>query len=101
MPSRTPGRLSWFPALLVSSLAAQRLTPLDRELVTAGMWAEARYNYAYWDAVRANWDSAFSATLTYAGGRSTDLQFLRRLMRWGRVLPAGTLDISRAAPTAA
>ena len=74
-------RLSWFPALLVSSLAAQRLTPLDRELVTAGVWAEARYNYAYWDAVRANWDSAFSATLTYAGSRSTDLQFLGRLMR--------------------
>src|SRR6266513_1846790 len=101
MPSRTPWRLSWFPALLVSSLAAQRLTPLDRELVTAGVWAEARYNYAYWDAVRANWDSAFSATLTYAGGRSTDLQFLRRLMRWGTLLHYGQFEIVAPAPIAA
>ena len=94
-------RLSWFPALLVSSLAAQRLTPLDRELVTAGVWAEARYNYAYWDAVRANWDSAFSATLTYAGGRSTDLQFLGRLMRWGTLLHDGQFEIVAPAPIAA
>ncbi|PYP39542.1 MAG: hypothetical protein DMD48_06160 [Gemmatimonadetes bacterium] len=54
MPSRTSWLLVMFPALL----AAQRSSPVERQLVAAGVWAEARYNYAYWDAVRANWDSA-------------------------------------------
>jgi hypothetical protein len=40
------------------------LGPVDRQLIASGMWAEARYNYAYWDAVRASWDSAFTATVT-------------------------------------
>ena len=68
-----------FPALL----AAQRASPVERQLVAAGVWAEARYNYAYWDAVRSNWDSAFAATVTYLGAspRPTDLQFFRRLRR--------------------
>ena len=88
--------LSWFPALLVAPLAAQRATPVvDRQVVAAGVWAEARYNYAYWDAVRANWDSAFAATVIFAGQRPapTDLQFFRRLRRWGALLNDGQLDI--------
>lgn len=81
----------WFPALL----AAQRTTPLERQLVAAGIWAEARYNYAYWDGVRANWDSAFAATVAYAAERPTptDLQFYRRLRRWGALLNDGQLEI--------
>jgi len=76
-------------------LAAQRATPVDRQLVAAGVWAEARYNYAYWDAVHANWDSAFAATVTYAEARPapTDLQFYRRLRRWGALLNDGQLEI--------
>jgi peptidase S41-like protein len=95
MSSRTPWLLPWFPALLVAPLAAQRTTPVDRQLVAAGVWAEARYNYAYWDAVRANWDSAFAATVTYAGERPSpsDLQFFRRLRRWGALLHDGQLEI--------
>jgi len=81
--------------LVVAPLAAQRATPVDRQLVAAGVWAEARYNYAYWDAVRANWDSAFAATVTYAGERPapTDLQFYHRLRRWGALLNDGQLEI--------
>src|SRR5213595_1934947 len=101
MPSRTSWLSAWFPVLAVAPLAAQRATPVERQLVAAGVWAEARYNYAYWDAVRANWDSAFSATLTYAGGRSTDLQFLGRLMRWGTLLHDGQFEIVAPAPIAA
>ncbi|HEV2672440.1 MAG TPA: S41 family peptidase [Gemmatimonadales bacterium] len=93
MPSRTPWLLCWFPALFCGSLVAQRLSPVDRQLVAAGIWAEARYNYAYWDAVRANWDSAFSATVTYANGRATDLQLFRQLRRWGALLNDGQLEI--------
>src|SRR2546422_1232323 len=64
MPSRTPWLSAWFPVLLVAPLVAQRASPVERQLVAAALWAEARYNYAYWDAVRANWDSAFAATVT-------------------------------------
>jgi hypothetical protein len=95
MPSRTPWLSAWFPALVVAPLAAQRATPVERQLVAAGVWAEARYNYAYWDAVRANWDSAFAATVTYTAERPapTDVQFYRRLRRWGALLNDGQLEI--------
>ena len=86
---------AWFPALLVAPLVAQRAAPVDRQLVAAGVWAEARYNYAYWDAARANWDSAFAATVTYAGERPppTDVQYFHRLRRWGALLNDGQLEI--------
>jgi len=81
--------------VLIAPLAAQRVTPVDRQLVAAGVWAESRYNYAYWDAVRANWDSAFAATISYAGERPppSDLQFFRRLRHWGALLNDGQLEI--------
>src|SRR5256885_3011092 len=95
MPPRTPWLSAWFPVLLAAPLVAQRANAVERQLVAAGLWAEARYNYAYWDAVRANWDSAFAATVTYAGERPlpSDLQFLRRLRRWAALLHDGQLDI--------
>src|SRR2546422_723618 len=88
MSSRTPWLSAWFPALLVAPLVAQRAAPVDRQLVAAGVWAEARYNYAYWDAARANWDSAFAATVTYAGERPppTDVQYFHRPSRWARAV---------------
>jgi C-terminal processing protease CtpA/Prc len=66
---------------LAGEAAAQRLTATDRLRAVATVWAEARYNFAWWDQVRADWDSAFTATLGQAAARQTDLQFLRRLRR--------------------
>jgi len=60
---------------------AQQLAVPDRLAAVATVWAEARYNYAAWDRVRADWDSAMRTTLVQAGARQTDLQFLRRLRR--------------------
>lgn len=81
--------------VLAAPLVAQRANPVDRQLVAAGLWADARYNYAYWDAVRANWDSAFAATVTYVSERPapSDLQFFRRLRRWAALLHDGQLEI--------
>ncbi len=93
-----------FPAALAGQRTPPRVRPpapnVDRQLVAAGVWAEARYNYAYWDAVRANWDSAFAATVTYVDTtpRPTDLQFARRLRRWGALLNDGQLEILPPAP---
>jgi C-terminal processing protease CtpA/Prc len=93
MPSRTLWFLGLFPALL----AAQRspAVGVDRQVISAALWAEARYNYAYWDAVRANWDSAFAATVTFTNAHPapTDLQFVQRLDRWGALLNDGQLEI--------
>src|SRR3954466_9964232 len=94
MLPRTPWLFGLFPALL----AAQRPAPppsVDRQLVAAGVWAEARYNYAYWDAVRANWDSAFAGTVTFLGAspRPTDVQFYYKLRRWAALLGDGQLEI--------
>jgi C-terminal processing protease CtpA/Prc len=86
-----------FALLVVAPLAAQRGggTPASRQVVAAGFWAEARYNYAYWDAVRANWDSAFSATVTRASETPglTDMQLFHALRRWGALLNDGQLEI--------
>src|SRR5438552_5962281 len=80
MSFRTLAFFGVFPALL----AAQRPAGVDRQLVAAALWAKARYNYAYWDAVRANWDSAFAATVTLAEQRPAppDQLLFRRLRRW-------------------
>ena len=93
----------WFPALLVAPLAAQRVNPVDRHIVAAGLWSEARYNYAYWDGVRANWDSAFAATVTSIESRPvpTDLQFFRQLRRWGALLHDGQFELLPPATIAA
>lgn len=94
---------AWFPLLVAYvPAAAQRPTPPTRQLVAAGLWAEARYNYAYWDAVRANWDSAFAATVTFTGERPapTDLQFYYRLRRWAALLNDGQIDIAPPASIA-
>lgn len=92
--------LAWFPALvatLAPPLIAQRAaTPsVDRQLVAAGVWSVARYNDAYWDDIRANWDSAFAATVTFTGERPTptDLQFYYRLRRWAGVLNDGQVEL--------
>src|SRR6266508_4347575 len=93
MPSRTLWSGWWFPALVAGPLAAQQLSFADRQRVAAGVWAEARYNYAYWDEVRADWDSAFAATVTYAAGRPTDAQFFHRLRRWVALLEDGQAEV--------
>jgi carboxyl-terminal processing protease len=99
---RTPWLVLWFPALLAAqrpagtaSATAAAAAAADRQQVAAGLWAEARYNYAYWDAVRANWDSAFAATTSYIAGRPTptDVQFARRLRRWGALLNDGQFEL--------
>src|SRR5207302_9222410 len=102
MSSRTPWLSVWFPALLVAPLAAQRVNPVDRHIVAAGLWSEARYNYAFWDAVRANWDSASTATVTSIEPHPapTDLQFFRQLRRWGALLHDGQFGLLPPAPIA-
>src|SRR5213075_1991321 len=100
MLPRTPWLLAWFPALAVAlPVTAQRPgtgpSSDDRQLVAAGVWSVARYNDAYWDDVRANWDSAFAATVTFTGERPapTDPQFYYRLRRWAALLNDGQMDV--------
>src|SRR6266571_2356525 len=92
MLSRTLLLVAWFPTLV----SAQLLTPVDRQLVAAGVWSEPRYNYAYWDAVRADWDSAFAAVVTETTGRgaTTDVQFFRRLRRFVALLGDGQAELT-------
>lgn len=71
--------------------AAQQLSAADRLSAVAAVATHARYNFAGWDRVRADWDSALRATLVQAVPRQTDLQFLRRLRRLTALLgDAGT-----------
>jgi C-terminal processing protease CtpA/Prc len=99
MSSRTLQSLWWFPAVAAwaAPLAAQQLSFVDREVVAAGVWAETRYNAAYWSGRRADWDSAFAATVTYAaprgGGAPSDLQFFRQLRRWVALLGDGQAEV--------
>jgi len=90
MLSRTLLLVAWFPAVV----CAQQVTPVDRQLVAAGIWSESRYNYAYWDAVRADWDSAFAAVVTETTGRTvSDVLYFRRLRRFVALLADPQADL--------
>src|SRR5207237_989022 len=55
----------------------------------ATLWAEARYNFAYWDRVRVDWDSALRVNLKLAAEPQSDLVFYRRLRRFVALLGDG------------
>src|SRR5438034_8627554 len=81
MPSRASIALVAVAALSPGAAAGQQLSPADRAVAVARLWAEARYNEAAWDLVRADWDSALAANLVLADQRQSDVQFYRRLRR--------------------
>src|SRR3989449_11751484 len=81
--------LAWLAATPLTPLAAQQLTPAERAAAVATIWAEARYNFAYWDRVRADWDSALTANLKLAPEPQSDLLFCRRLRRLVALLGDG------------
>src|SRR6266849_4739314 len=94
MPSRTVRHC--VVALLIPLrvvVAAQQLSPADRQLIVVKLWAEARTNYAYWDRVHADWDSALTATLAFAAGRPTDRQFFHAMRRLVALLGDGESDV--------
>lgn len=57
--------------------------------MVATLWSDARYNYAYWDRVAANWDSGLDANLAAAAQRQTDVAFWRRLDTFAALLNDG------------
>src|SRR5205823_1547810 len=69
--------------------AAQQLTAPERAHALATIWAEARYNFAYWDRVRVDWDSALRVNLKLAAEPQPDLLFYRRLRRFVALLGDG------------
>lgn len=85
---RLPGCLA--VALAVGGhLGAQQLTATERAEAVATVWAEARYNFAYWDRMRADWDSSFAANLRLAAEPQSELAFFRRLRRFVATLNDG------------
>ncbi|HEX4601713.1 MAG TPA: S41 family peptidase [Gemmatimonadales bacterium] len=81
--------LAGLVAVPLVPLGAQQLTAPERAAAVATVWAEARYNFAYWDRVRADWDSALTANLKLATEPQSDLLFYRRLRRLVALLGDG------------
>jgi hypothetical protein len=79
-------------------LAAQQLTATERAVAVATVWAEARSNFAYWDRVRADWDSALAANLKLAAEPQSDLLFYRRLRRFVALLGDGQAAVIPSPP---
>src|SRR6266702_6065585 len=86
---RSAGVLALGLAVAVARLAGQQLVATERAEVVATLWAEARYNFALWDRVRADWDSALSANLRLAAQPQSDILFYRRLRRLVALLGDG------------
>lgn len=81
-------------ALIIPGAArAQDLTAAERQAVVAKIWSDARYSFAYWDRVKANWDSALTASLAAAARPQTDVEFLRRMKRYVALLDHGQIAI--------
>ena len=78
---------------------AQELTPAERQGAVTRLWSAARYHFAYWDRVEAQWDSAFAASLAAAARPQSDATFYRRLRRFAAVLNHGQTAILPASPT--
>src|SRR2546429_1374898 len=76
-------------AVSATTLAGQQLGATERAEVVATIWGEARYNFAFWDRVRADWDSALSANLRLAAQPQSDVLFYRRLRRLVALLGDG------------
>jgi len=88
MPSRIPFILLGL-VLSAGAAAGQQLSATDRARIVATLWSDARYNYAYWDRVQANWDSALDANLALAAQRQSDVRFWRRLEDFAALLNDG------------
>src|SRR5205814_8864461 len=69
--------------------SAAQLTAPERAQALATVWADARYNFAYWDRVRVDWDSALRVNLKLAAEPQSDLLFYRRLRRFVALLGDG------------
>src|SRR5258708_20954722 len=89
-----PKRLLLSITLAATSAAAQQLTATDRAHAAAAVWAGAKYNYAWWDHVRADWDSALGATLRAANEPQSDVRFYRRLRRVVALLNDGEARVT-------
>ncbi len=76
-----------------AALSGQQLTAAERAAAVATVWAEARYNFAYWDRVRADWDSALIANLKLSTDPQSDLLFYRRLRRLVALLGDGQATV--------
>src|SRR5258708_13299370 len=94
-----PKRLLLSITLAATSAAAQQLTATDRAHAAAAVWAGAKYNYAWWDHVRADWDSALGATLRAANEPQSDVRFYRRLRPVGALPHTGEARGTPPPPT--
>jgi carboxyl-terminal processing protease len=77
---------------------SQELTPAERQGAVTRLWSGARYHFAYWDQVKADWDSAFAAALAAAARPQTDADFYRRLRRFAALLNHGQTAVLPAPP---
>jgi C-terminal processing protease CtpA/Prc len=85
---------AFFLAIAFPAAAAAQATPrLDRLAVVSGIWVEARYNFAGWEHVTADWDSAYRATIEAAERGGTDVAFYRALKRFAALLGSGDVAI--------
>lgn len=104
MPSHAPVRsVTWLLYALVASAPltaarAQELTAADRQGAVTRIWSGARYHFAYWDRVKADWDSAFAASLAAAARPQTDVEFYRRLRRLTALLDHSQTAVLPAPP---
>jgi carboxyl-terminal processing protease len=88
--------LACLAAAPLAPLVGQQLSAVERAQTVAIIWAEARYNFADWAAVRADWDSALVANLRLATQSQSDLLFYRRLRRLVALLADGQAAVIAA-----
>ena len=94
MPIRTLWCVCIAAAVPLGRSAGQQLSATDRAQAVATIWAEARYNFAYWDRVSADWDSALVANLRLAAAPQADILFYRRLRRFVALLNDGQAAVT-------
>lgn len=81
-------------AYAVPAIAAAQATPrLERLAIVSGIWLEARQNFVDWERVRADWDSAYHATMEAVERGGSDVAFFRALRRFTALLQSGDVAV--------
>src|SRR6185437_6330142 len=93
MPLRTSLWLLCCAALGAPCASSQQLSDVDRARLVATVWSTARYNYAFWDRVTADWDSSLDSSLVVAAQRQSDFSCFRQLRRFIALLEDGQAEI--------
>ncbi|MBO0951724.1 S41 family peptidase [Fibrella forsythiae] len=84
-----------FPVLLRAQVVrSATITDTEKLYGLSTFWSEAKYNFAYFDKAKINWDSAYRAYIPQVLATKNDFEYYRTLERFCALLKDGHTNIN-------